>query len=72
MKSLASDGVVEGDAPGVEHEAAGLFGGFTGLAVDRVADEGRALVVEMDPDLVGAAGVEVAEDQGGEAGGIGG
>ena len=69
MQALAGDRVVEGELPGVEHEAAGLGGG---LAVDGIADERGAFVMEVDADLVGAAGVEMAEDERGEGGGVGG
>ena len=40
--------------------------------VDRIAENGCAEVVHVDADLVGAAGVEVAEDEGGLRGRIGG
>ena len=63
MQPLAGDRVVQREPPGMEHQAAGLFGGFTGFAVDRIADERGAFVMEVDADLVGATGVEVAEDQ---------
>ena len=66
-----SDGVDETEPPGVEHEAAGLLGSLAGFAVNRITDEWRALVMEVDADLVGAAGVEVAENECGEAGGVG-
>ncbi len=72
FEALLGDGVVEGEAPGVEHEAAGVCGGFGGFAVDDIAEEGGAFVVEVDADLMGAAGVEVAEDEGGVGGGVGG
>ncbi len=42
------------------------------FSVDRIAEDGGAEVVHVDADLVGAAGVEVAEDEGGLRGGIGG
>ena len=69
MQALAGERVVEGELPGVKHEAAGLGGG---LAVDGIADERGAFVVEVDADLMGAAGVEMAEDERGERGGVGG
>ena len=72
MEALAGDRVVEGEPPGVEHQATSLFGGLAGLSVNRIAHERRALVVEVDADLVGAAGVEVAKDQRREAGRVGG
>ena len=55
----------------MEHEATSLLGGLARFPVNRITDEWRALVMEMDADLVGAAGVEVAEDEGGETGGVG-
>ncbi len=62
--------MVEGQLPGVEEEARG--GEFVFFPVDRIAQDGGAEVVEVDADLVGAAGVEVAEDEGGFGGVIGG
>ena len=46
----------------MEHEATRLLGGLARFPVNRITDEWRALVMEMDADLVGAAGVEVAKD----------
>ncbi len=64
--------VFEREFPCVEHEAVREGGGGGGFfAVDGVCDDGCALVVEVDADLVGAAGVEVAEDEGGAGGGVG-
>ena len=63
MQPLAGDGVIQREPPGVEHQATGLLGGFTGFAVDGIADEWGAFMMEVDADLVGAPGVEVAEDQ---------
>jgi eukaryotic-like serine/threonine-protein kinase len=54
----------------MQHQAAGLLGALTGLAVNRIADERSALVMKVDADLMGAAGVEVTQDQGGERGGV--
>ncbi len=68
MEFLLGDGVVEGELPGVEEEAWGGVGVF--FSVDGVAEDGGAEVVEVDADLVGAAGVEVAEDEGGFGGGV--
>ena len=65
MEPLAGDRVVEREPPGVEHETTGLLGGFARLAVNRIADERGAFVMEMDAYLMGAAGVEVAEDESG-------
>ena len=67
-----SDGVDEAEPPRMEHEAAGLLGGFARFTVNGITDEWGSLVMEMDADLVGAAGVKVAEDKCGEAGGVGG
>ena len=62
--------VLEGKPPGVEHEAGSLCGGFAGFAVDGVAHDGGAFMEEVDADLVGAPGVEVAEHERGDAGGV--
>jgi hypothetical protein len=66
----AGDGMVEGKLPGVEHEAvweAGVLGGF---GVNWIAEEWGAAGEQVDADLMGATGVEGAEDEGGEGGGI--
>ena len=62
--------MVEGKLPSVEHETRGRELVF--FSVDWIAEDGGAEVVHVDADLVGAAGVEVAEDEGGLRGGIGG
>ena len=54
----------------MEHQARG--GEFVLFAVDRIAEDGGADVVHVDANLVGAAGVEMAKDEGGFRGGIGG
>lgn len=54
---MGIDGVVEAEAPGVEHEAGGWSGLALRLGVDRVAEEGAADVFHVDADLVGAASV---------------
>jgi hypothetical protein len=59
-------GMGEAKPPGMEHEAPGIDGLALGVAVDRVAEERAAEVMEVDADLVSAAGVEVAENEGGE------
>jgi len=38
------------------------------FCVDGIAEDGGADVLEVDADLMGAAGVEVAEDEGGFGG----
>ena len=55
--------MVEGEPPGVEHQPAGAGFLALGLGVDRIADQRAAEVQQMHADLVGAARVEVAEDQ---------
>lgn len=62
--------MVEGELPGVEEKARG--GERVFFPVNGIAEDGGADVVEMDADLVGAAGVEVAQDERGLGGGIGG
>lgn len=65
------DGVDETEPPRMEHQATGLLGDLAGFTVDRITDEWSSLVMEVDADLVSAAGVKVAEDQCGEADGVG-
>ena len=62
--------MLEGKLPCVKHQAIGQRGVSTRFAVDRIADQRRALVVEVHADLVGAAGVQVAEHEGCAGGGI--
>ena len=58
--------MIEGEFPSVEEESWGgermLFG------VNGIAEDGGADVLEVDADLVGATGVEMAEDEGGFCG----
>lgn len=68
MELFSGDGVEEGEPPGVEEETGS--GELVFFPVDGIAEDGGADVVEVDADLVGAAGVEVAEDQGGLGGWI--
>jgi len=70
MEFFSGDGMIECELPGVEKESRG--GEFVFFPVDRIAENGRTKVVHVDADLMGAAGVEVAEDEGGFRGGIGG
>ena len=56
----------------MEHQAACEFGGFAGFAVDGIADEWGSFVMHVDADLVGAAGVEMAEHECCDGGGVGG
>ena len=70
MEFLSGDGMLEGELPCVEHEAGG--GEFVFFPVDGIAEDGGADMVEVDADLVGAAGVEVAADEGGFGREIGG
>ena len=57
--------MVEGEFPGVEHEARGLDFLFGGMAVDGVAEDGTGeAVFHVDADLMGAAGEEAALDEG--------
>lgn len=46
-----------------------MFGGFS---VDGIRDDRAPFVMEVDADLVGSAGVEMAEDEGGLGGGVSG
>ena len=71
-EALGGGGVGEAEAPGVEHEAGGGAGLALGLGIDGIAEEGAADVFHVDTDLVGAAGVEDAENEGGVGIGIGG
>lgn len=50
----------QGQAVGMEHEAALGLGVIEGIAQD-----GMAVVGQVDPDLVGAAGFQLAVDQAG-------
>lgn len=68
---LVAGGMVESKAPGVKHEAGWGTGLPLGLGVDGVAEESTTDVFHVDPDLVGAAGVEDAEDKGGVGLGVG-
>ena len=68
MQPFSRNRMVESELPRMEHQARG--GEFVLFSVNRIAEDGRALVVEVDADLVGAAGVEVAEDEGGFCRGI--
>lgn len=70
MELSPGNRVLEGELPGVEHEAGG--GEFVFFPVDGIAEDGGSDVVEVDADLVGAAGVEVAADEGGFCREIGG
>ena len=64
--------MVQGKPPCMKHEAAGLLGGFTGFAVDRIAHKWGSFVMQVNADLMGAASVKVAKNQRGERGGVGG
>jgi len=55
----------EAELPGVEH-LAGVVGDEAG-GVEGIAEEGVAEVLQVDADLVGAAGVEGALDEGADA-----
>lgn len=70
MELLSGHGVIEGKLPRVEQQARGRK--LVLFPVNGIAEDGGAYVVHVDADLVGAAGVEVAEDEGGFRGGIGG
>ena len=41
-------------------------GGLAGAAIERIADQGVAQMGQMDPDLMGAPGLQPALDQGGK------
>lgn len=56
------------EPPGVEHEAGDLTGLPVRFAVDGVAEQGVAEEAVVDPDLMGAAGVEGAENERGAIG----
>ena len=53
--------MAEAELPSVEHLAGKITGALP--AVKLVAENGVAEVVKVNPDLVGAAGVESAFDQ---------
>lgn len=64
-EGLLGEGVVEGEFPGVEHEARGLDFLLGGMAVDGVAEDGTGeAVFHVDANLMGAAGEESALDEG--------
>ena len=68
LNPFAGERMGEAESPGVEHEAgdgADLPGGF---GVDRVAEERVSEVAVVDADLMSAAGVESAKDEGGAIG----
>ena len=54
----------EPKAPGVEHEPCAYDGLALRISVDGIAQERTAEMFEVNADLVGAAGVEVAENEG--------
>ncbi len=63
---FAGGGVDEAELGGVEHDAvAGDDGCFVVSDVDFFADDGVACFAEVDADLVGAAGLDAAGDEGG-------
>ncbi len=68
MFFLSCNRMIEGELPGVEHEARG--GDLVFFPINGVAKDWGAFVVEVDADLVCAACVEVTEDEGGFCGGI--
>ena len=53
--------MLEGELPGVEHLAGEIPGAFS--AVEFIAEDGMAEMMEVDPDLVGPAAVQNAFDQ---------
>ena len=61
--------MVEAEFPRVKEKSWGGEGMFFG--VDGIAEDGGADVLEVDPDVVGAAGVEVAQNKSGFGGLIG-
>jgi hypothetical protein len=64
-EGLLGEGVIEGEFPGVEHEARGLDFLFRRVAVDGVAEDGTGeAVFHVDADLMGASGEEAALDEG--------
>ncbi len=70
MEAFAAAGVIDAQFPGMQHEPAGLGSLALGLRVDRIADEGGALVLHVHTDLVSATGVKVAKHQRRARGGI--
>jgi len=60
MQALTGHWMIQSKSPRVEHQAARLLGGFTRFAVDWIADEWSPFVMQVNADLVGASGVEVA------------
>ena len=62
MQRLASEGGQGGLAPGTE--VAGL--GFEMRAIDAIAHQRMADMGQMHPDLMGASGLQLAGQQGGD------
>ena len=60
---FARGGVVEAQAPSVEHESAGVERLPFEIAVDRVAQKRATEVFHVDADLMSAPGVQMAEDE---------
>jgi len=56
----------------MQHQAVWQARIFGRLSINRIADDGRPFMMHVDADLVGATGVEVAQNQRGDRRGIGG
>lgn len=70
MELLSGHRVIEGKLPRMEQQA--RCRELMLFPVNGIAKDGGADVVHVDANLVGAAGVEMAKDEGGFRGGIGG
>lgn len=65
VHGLVVDGVMETQLPGVQHEAGDMDDLALGVAVDGISQNGVAeAFAHVDADLVGAAGEELAADEG--------
>ena len=60
---FTTDGMGETETPGMQHETPGFDRLSIGLRIDGIAYKGTAEVFHVDANLVGAAGVQVAEDK---------
>ena len=56
----------------MKHEPTGLPGDLAGFSIDRISDQRRTFMMEMNPDLMSAAGMKVAKNQRSESSSVGG
>lgn len=61
---FSSGGVSKAEAPGMQHEPSRLDGLTIRVGIDRIPQKRASEVLHMHPDLMGAPGVEMAEDEG--------